>query len=241
MKLIKPIIALTASALLLAGCASPDADDETTAASAENQSPVESPDTESPTTETPTEEESSPSPSATASPTAKPSPLPTTKDEVDAILGSEPPTYSERGTLPKKIGQPGAKGEENGVVFMSFRVSDIDTDVTCQSSSNKPENGRFVAVHMDFQTTKAMADAGWTELSPYDWEFLQEDGTMFNGSVFTEAALTCLPDAETLPENIGPARKASGKVVLDVTEDPGFIVFGRQEIDNNGWEYTLPK
>lgn len=233
MKLSRTILTLACAAILLAGCASADSGPEAPEGAA--------PDAAKATT----------APAATASPSAsnpvppptvKPSPLPTTVAQVDKLFGLKPsPTYTERGTVAKKIGEPGVKGQHNGVLLMVFRVNGIEHDVVCQDGTTQSENGRFVAIDMEFQTTKAMADVGWTEFTPYDWEYLLADGTMTNSPVFTEGAKQCLAAKETLPANIGSSRKASGKIVLDVADEPGFVIFGRDGLDNHGWEYKLSR
>ncbi len=242
MKRIKPIFALAAIAALAVGCAATDDSSEAApkSSSAGTEDSIVTPSSEQSVTPSITEE---PSPSVSSAPsaTALPSPLPTTRQQIEKLLGpKKEPEVTERGAVAKQLGEPGAKGEENGTLLMSFRVNEIDPKINCQDGTKQPENGRYVAVDMDFQTTKAMADVGWDEFTPYDWEFVFADGTMLNGTILSKGAQQCLPTRETLPVSIGPSRKASGRIVLDVAEEPGFLIFGRDGLDNRGWEYKLP-
>lgn len=47
----------------------------------------------------------------------------------------------------------------------------------------------------------------------------------------------CLPQADMLPDTIGPASKAQGKLVFDLPTTDGYLVY--KDGDVTGWEYPL--
>ena len=56
-------------------------------------------------------------------------------------------------------------------------------------------------------------------------------------------AYTCLPDEQTIGNNgagIGPGEKVTGKLVLDLPETTGILVFKSYLTSGNGgWEYAF--
>lgn len=76
-------------------------------------------------------------------------------------------------------------------------------------------------------------------LAGYAWKAIAENGTTFNGNVFTGAAYVCLDDAERFPSALGPGEKATGKIILDVPTPKGVLVH-QQGFMPTGWEWAYP-
>ncbi|WP_157103277.1 hypothetical protein [Neomicrococcus aestuarii] len=152
------------------------------------------------------------------------------------------PSKSDRGNLIKEIGQPAGMSATSGEQAVNFVVKKIDTKVKCNSGfSEKPENGRFVSLLIDVETTKALTEPDFPgahfSLNAGNWTFISKEGTTFNGNLGTGAAFSCLKDSLTLPNQIGTAQKASGLVVLDVPSTEGTLIFSH--FADSGWEWTL--
>jgi hypothetical protein len=71
-----------------------------------------------------------------------------------------------------------------------------------------------------------------------DFKFISTEGTTFNGHLSTIATGMCLPQAKLLPNEMGPAEKATGLVLLDVPETQGTLVMSAYGQD--AWEWELP-
>ncbi|MBD1543911.1 DUF4352 domain-containing protein [Arthrobacter sp. IA7] len=164
---------------------------------------------------------------ATATPTATPSPT-------DA--------KSPRGNLIKVPGQA-ASVTDNGETVASFVVKSIKLDPKCTSSSAmKPKNGHFLVLDVAMETTPALAKSVNPEFgisSSYAWKAIAANGTTFNGDLGTFEAVMCMNDAERFPSTLGPAEKATGKIVLDVPTTTGVVVH-KQGFMSAGWEWSYP-
>lgn len=76
-------------------------------------------------------------------------------------------------------------------------------------------------------------------LAGYAWKAIAENGTTFNGDVQTASAYMCLNETEKFPSALGPAEKATGKIVLDVPTAAGVLVH-KQGFMPTGWEWAYP-
>lgn len=135
-------------------------------------------------------------------------------DATESIYGDG--SRSERGHLLKEVGQTAALGSDLDSVAVSFTVTDIETNFTCTSSfSEPPQNGNFIALSLDIQTTPELADpdmGGSFWISEHDFTVLGPDGTRENDSVGN--AYFCLEQSEQVPVDIGPGETVSGKMFL---------------------------
>lgn len=75
-------------------------------------------------------------------------------------------------------------------------------------------------------------------LTGYAFKFIAENGTTFKGSLVTDGVYRCIPEAETFPGILGPAEKATGKLILDVPAGHGILVL-TDGLDLFGWEYAI--
>ena len=119
-----------------------------------------------------------------------------------------------------------------------WTVTNITLDAPCTDEyAEPPENGHMVVMDVTAQTTKDLP----TDQPLYlgvtgDWQYVLKDGTISNAPVNGSAAL-CLPQADRLPDVIGPASKAQGKLVFDLPTTDGYLVY--KDGDVTGWEYPL--
>ena len=72
--------------------------------------------------------------------------------------------------------------------------------------------------------------------NPHEWKFITPAGTTAN-SVASTASYMCLPDADRIPE-MGPAERATGKIVLDVPAKTGTLIYAPGFVDQ-AWEWKL--
>lgn len=161
--------------------------------------------------------------------------------------GAGAPTTSEfgesetsaRGNLIKDIGQlAGTSSLASDVVTSRFAVTDIVLDIECTSDfADKPENGHYLGVHLNIETTPELADEDfpWISVSQYDWQAYDTDGKRLNDP--TGNAWSCLDSGETLPSQIGPGQSVSGWIVLDVAASDGVVVLAMGG-SPTGWEWS---
>ncbi|EME35846.1 hypothetical protein C884_01246 [Kocuria palustris PEL] len=150
---------------------------------------------------------------------------------------------SERGNIPKQIGEEASLTASSGEKALSFEVTDIQSDFQCTSPyAEAPENESFVKVDI-------MASTGSAEdleelfyinsmmFNPYDWKFVDSSGRTAN-DIGTVASYMCLDTGESLPDEIGPGENVSGSLILDVTDSSGTLVYAPL-FDSEGWEWSL--
>lgn len=169
---------------------------------------------------------------ATEDATTEPSASPT------SIYGER--IVSDRGNLVKKIGQlAGLSGENPNDVIAEFKITSIETDVKCTEEFAQPsENGHFIAITMEVQTTPKLAEQSFSNavyFTPVDFKVIGPDGSRENDSLGN--SFSCLPDAELLPGEIGPSETATGKIVLDSAYTEGVLVFN--PMFDTGWEWEF--
>ncbi len=69
------------------------------------------------------------------------------------------------------------------------------------------------------------------------WSGYDEHGTRLNDVLGN--AYSCLTDTERLPDEIGPAQTATGKLAFDVSSVRGTLGLP-QLVAPGGWEYAFP-
>lgn len=175
---------------------------------------------------------------------------PPTSPTVESLAPSTPtPTSSEparsaRGNIIKKFGQPAGRfNPENNKQLVNFTINSAAIDPPCTGPAPQPaENGHFVILDAIIETLPELAEAQIPQfdLSPHNFKFVGANGTTYNGSLTSGASYGCLPDNEILPINgVGPAEKVTGKIVLDVPETTGTLVFKPMGGSGSGWEWAL--
>ncbi|MFE8886886.1 hypothetical protein ACFYLX_13665 [Pseudarthrobacter enclensis] len=125
---------------------------------------------------------------------------------------------------------------------MTFVVNSISVDSPCTSPyAQAPENGHFLAVAVDVETTPELSKDinKFVWFGAQSWKLIAENGTTYNGSLDSGAAYGCLNDAERLPSNIGPGEKVTGTLILDVPVSSGTLVLDATG-GGGGWEWTFP-
>lgn len=167
--------------------------------------------------------------------------------DVDAAGGSESaaPTAdsgrSERGNLIKSIGEGAGATNMAGDQVADFVVNSITVDPVCTGEyPTPPENGHFIALDISIETHPELADEGYPVfmLNPYDMKVVAPNGTTSNASLATVATYGCLPEGELLPsQGLGPAEKATGKLLLDSEVPSGTLVITNGI--GGGWEYAF--
>lgn len=122
-------------------------------------------------------------------------------------------------------------------------VNSISTNVACTGSSPEPsENGVFAVIDVSVQTSPNMLESELIEYFNMDadaFTAIGPDGVTSNASPFSAATFFCLDDSELLPSSIGPGENARGKVLLDL-EDPSGILIYEDFWTDSAWEWTYP-
>lgn len=148
-----------------------------------------------------------------------------------------------RGNLVKQIGESAGVRDENGEYLVTFVVNSISTDVVCAEPSASPaENGLFAVLDVSVETSPNMLNSELIEYFSMDatsFTAIGPDGTTSNASPFTAATLFCLDESEVLPSSIGPGEKARGKVLLDLQNPSGTLIYEDFWTDSR-WEWTYP-
>lgn len=218
----KLLVPFAVSALLLAGCST-----ETNSPAAPTVEPAAPASSEA--AEEATTEASESSGSSTPEPTA------------EATTATPEAAKSTRGNLIKQIGE-GAGLTDEGKQVVTFVVNSIAVDVPCTGDYVQPvENGHILVLDVSVVTEPAFAETlnPTFMMNPYDFTEIAPNGTTSNADLGTAATYGCLPDAEVLPQTIGPGENVTGKLVLDVTNPNGTLVF-KYAGAPAGWEWTYP-
>ncbi|MBB5791584.1 hypothetical protein [Jiangella mangrovi] len=146
---------------------------------------------------------------------------------------------SERGNLIKDIGVLAAiVDERNGVSRVEFTVDAIEVDPGCATDAGPALNGHFVVVTITVSTAATMSENdGPAEISfdPSMWWIIGPDGAAEESSS-SEAAFSCLGEAELLPVGLGPGENHTGKIVLDTAHATGTILYA-PFVEPGGWEW----
>lgn len=168
-------------------------------------------------------------------------------EAADSDAAAKPATdasgLSERGNIPKQIGEEASLTASSGEKALSFEVTDIQSDFQCTSPyAEAPENESFVKIDITASTGSAedMEELFYIDsmmFNPYDWKFVDSSGRTAN-DIGTVASYMCLDTGESLPDEIGPGENVSGSLILDVTDSSGTLVYAPL-FDSEGWEWSL--
>ncbi|MFB6574322.1 hypothetical protein [Kocuria palustris] len=150
---------------------------------------------------------------------------------------------SERGNIPKQIGEEASLTASSGEKALSFKVTDIQPHFQCTSPyAEAPENKSFVKIDITASTgsSEDLQELFYGDsmmFNPYDWKFVDSSGRTAN-DIGTAASYMCLDTGESLPDEIGPGENVSGSLILDVTDTSGTLVYA-PVYDSAGWEWSL--
>lgn len=171
---------------------------------------------------------------AVTAPTAEPIPAETKPAEESG------PAKSDRGNLIMKFGDTGTiSSGASGDVQTKFTVHSIKPIACTGEYASAPQNGSVLAVDITVETTKELAKDSYPKftLSGYDFKYIANNGTTFNGNLATVATYSCIPDAETFPsDGLGPSEKTRAKIVLDAPATKGILVL---QSGLSGFEYKF--
>jgi len=152
---------------------------------------------------------------------------------VNPTYGTGVPT--ERGSLPKVIGQHAAVTNPGTTdVVVDFVLSGVQ-GARCNSGADDPKNGKFVAVKVSAKTATDAQNLLPRVVFGAGWEFVSRDGESVVAS--TVQAASCDYDP---PSELKPNRSYNFDVVLDVPQSTagGVVVF--DPVRNGGWEWPIP-
>lgn len=171
-------------------------------------------------------------PTPVSAPTA--SPIPKVTPTTDT-------SKSVRGNLIMHVGDTGTiSAGDVGKVTTKFTVNAITVGACNQQYSEASKNGQIVFVDLTAETTPELAQSSYPKftLSGYDFKFIADNGTTFNGDLGTVATYSCLPDTQVFPSaGMGPAEKVTAKVVLDLPAAHGTLVM--KSGLSGGFEYKF--
>lgn len=184
------------------------------------------------------------SPSATATSPSVESMAPSTPSPA----ATQEAKKSPRGNFIKELGQPAGISDKDGKPMVNFTVNSITPDAACTGPYPQPaENGHFTVLDITVETTPELGTAegspGSFDINGAMFKFVGASGTTFNGSLNSAGAYGCLPDEEMINNSgsgIGPAEKVTGKLVLDLPETTGTLIFKSYLTSGRGgWEYNF--
>lgn len=151
---------------------------------------------------------------------------------------------SPRGNIIKEVGEPARilTAENNDEWAVNFTVTDIEIDPVCtREYASAPENGHMVALTVEAATASepTFSESGMTGISfhPFHWKAIAPNGTTVN-TVYSVGADNCFTEAEMLPD-LGAGEKAIGKVVLDVPDVSGTLIYSWGAGTGWEWEYGV--
>lgn len=182
-------------------------------------------------------------PGETKGPDAAPVTAPSSAPVVKSTPTPAPDSVkkSPRGNLMMEGGDIGTISAGSvGKVTTKFTVNAIQPVACNQEYSHAAENGNIIAVDMVVETTPELAQSTYPKytLSGYDFKYIADNGTTFNGNLSTIATYSCIPDSEVFPSaGMGPAEKITAKVLLDVPAPHGILVL--KSGISGGFEYKF--
>ena len=135
----------------------------------------------------------------------------------------------------KEVGEQATLADGQGPVGLTFVVTAIRPDVTCDDPAVTPGSGHFIAVDLTVTTSASLTTA--LQLGAADFSIVAEDGT-------TDAELVgrgagCLRTAfSDAPLVAGETR--AGTIVLDAEHVDGVLTFLPRSLERTaGWQYQL--
>ena len=150
---------------------------------------------------------------------------------------------STRGNLIKELKEPAGQTDQiTKKQVVNFTIDAITVDAPCKGQYPQPaENGHFVTLAVTAETTPDLAESSYPkfDVSAHNFQFIGKSGTTYNGSLATTPTYMCQADDEKFPMNgMGPGEKVSAKVLVDVPETHGILVF-KPLGALAGWEYKF--
>lgn len=149
---------------------------------------------------------------------------------------------NERGNLVKHVGEKaGAFAADGKTEVASWTVTGIEKDFTCTSPSPQSSlQGHFVALDATVATSRGLKQE-FEFGNGSTWKYIKKDGSVWNGDPESIPSSTCVAEADHLPNQMGPGLKAAGKVVFDLPDTDGYLVFPYTNEDGlrTTWEYPL--
>ena len=149
---------------------------------------------------------------------------------------------SARGNLIKTVGEPGGIRLEEGSDewVLNFTVTGIEVDPACTSASAEPAiNGHLVAISIEATTgpNPKFSETLYSGVSfaSHSWKAIASNGTTVN-TIESTATYGCFDQGQLIPNQIGAAEKAAGKVILDVPNTTGTLVYS-VDGGSSGWEW----
>jgi len=133
---------------------------------------------------------------------------------------------------------------------IQFSVTGITPNPTCTEDPElvlSPDNGQFVAITMTFTTSadyaSQMATGGLLLVSPTDFAGYLSDGTSILSS---DAGISCIPEAEQLPDGIPAGETVTATMILDLSEAVTSIAYspvGVTDLDTaqTFWEWPIAR
>lgn len=175
-----------------------------------------------------------------------------TSPSVESIAPStatptEGPKKSPRGNIIKAVNEAGSVTTKDGATAATFVINAIALDAPCTGpyvDPKGPENGHIMVLDITIETTPELGKDEYTpttfDMNPNWFKFVGANGTTFNGNLASPVTYGCLPDEQVLAVGgVGPAEKVTGKLVLDVPETTGVLVFKPGFLQSGGWEWTF--
>lgn len=157
--------------------------------------------------------------------------------------GTQAPKRNKRGNIVKHVGDEAGITGDDGKDVADWTVTGITIDAKCTNPSAEPaKNGHYIEFDVTATTTGKFDPNKYGSLSvgePYMWKYIKKDGTQWNDMPGSSNATECMTEAENLPHAINQGVKAKGKVVFDVPDTDGTLVYTQGSPE--GWEYPLGK
>lgn len=154
------------------------------------------------------------------------------------------PRLTERGRLPKQIGEPAGINAPDGTQPVLFTITRAEINPTCPprpqgvyADQMRPENGHFTRLSIEV-TTGPGYDTNYDPFYGLTW--VDDQGYSHN-QVRTFAASLCEAD-QGLSTAMGPGQRYRGVIVLDVPSTSGVLLLqtvAQQAQGFGGWEYPI--
>lgn len=211
---LRGLVCITATAVLLSGCASGSisgagAPDDATAT--ETRTPAGHP------------------PTASAAPEA-------------SIPAHESPMRltSERGLPLYAPGDELTLQGSDAAPLITLTVTSLSVEETCPIDGGQPSNGAFAVLEVDASFTSTDDDAARRPLllSPNMWSYYSADDLRYDGDLGTTSAASCQAAGTALPAELKPGASVHGTLVLDIPGPKGSLTLA--DVDTDIAEWQLP-
>ncbi len=180
---------------------------------------------------------SAPQPSETGS--ATPVPPPSAEQKTESADAPTPKaSLNDRGNVVKKVGELAYLSDEDGNTVAKITLKKIQVDPKCTGEFiEKPKNGHFIALTLDVQTTKELANGPVSNIvvDQIAWKVISPDGTTENDTIGN--GTSCMAEKDSAPGTVGPGEHVKGLVVLDSANTSGGLVLQSNLYTGTGWEW----